>query len=132
MPPHSTRAATMESTVITSPAAACEAKATQPTSSAKVPWSATISRTRAPVRDVGPHEGEHVGEGRGPRHQRHGEIDHEARRDAGEVPLDEHRRRRSFDQPEREAEQPPGEDLAAVHAFRERAGFDGTAGGHAR
>src|SRR5207245_223554 len=47
MPPHSTRAATMESTVITSPAAACEAKATQPTNSANVPWSATISRTRA-------------------------------------------------------------------------------------
>ena len=88
------------------------------------------AHARAPVRQVGPHETQHVGKGRGAAHQRHGEIDHEARRDPGKVLLDQYRRGGALDQPEREAQKSPGENLAAEDAFRERAGSDDTALGH--
>src|SRR6059058_1987246 len=130
MPAHSTRADTIEATVMSSPPAAREANDTQPTSSANPACRATIRRARAPVRQVGPHETQHVGKGRGAAHQRHGEIDHEARRDPGKVLLDQYRRGGALDQPEREAQKSPGENLAAEDAFRERAGSDDTALGH--
>src|SRR6266853_434433 len=117
MPPHTTRAQMIATTVSSSPAAAREANDTH---------------ARAPVRQVGPHKTQYIGERRRAAHQPHGEIDHETRRDACKVLLDQYRRGGALDQPERQAEKSPGKNLAAVDAFRNRTGSDDTAFGHPR
>jgi hypothetical protein len=76
---------------------------------------------RTAVREICPDETHHVGERGRAAHEGHGEI-HEPRiRRGGERLLDEHRRRRAFDETQRETEQRPGRDLPPERGFRRKA-----------
>src|ERR1700683_4861334 len=132
MPDHSTRAAMTDSTVTTSPEVAREAKDTQPTVSAKPACSATISCTRARPCATFAHTKLSTLEKAGaPETSATARLTTAAGAAGGKSCLAHPRRGRPLDQPEREAQQSPRKYLAAEHAFRERAGSDGSYG-HAR